>query len=286
MHNDFLRPDFTVKIFKLLEEGRSINLISTKGNGASRLLEDIKKKSQSNSTTVFKVDIKQFRHNYDGFLAIFKNEHTMNLALPSINSSFPTLLKAQLENYPKIFLLLDNFDCILDDKDQRFPKSFFDDLNSIRSIENCSICCVTEKVHNQYEIHYKDERGNLVNTLSWLDLQLVYIEPIIISEIREELNRQLLGCELWQAEPEKEVYVKDIFQNHDGSHCYDYLRMVCDDFLISSKYELSNSKIAKLRKRLRVEVIRQPKSTLSWSMIGKRISQFFSFLKEAKELSK
>jgi hypothetical protein len=280
----YLRPKFTEQLFNLLNEDRSINLISLKGNGASKLLVDLKTFAESKEgILVYKADIKEFKHNYNGLLEVFRGVNLYKEL--NNNNSLPAIINQEVLGC-KIFLLLDNFDSILDDKQQRFPKSFFDDLNSIKHTPNISICCVTEKPHTHYNIYYLDEKGQLENTLSWLDLMLLDLPSLEIFEIRDELNNKLSNNIGWQNEQLKEDFVKDIFKNCYGFNSYALLKLFCDDFIQNPNYSLSEVRINRVRKRLREDFTRKPKSIFNLDSFMKRIKDFLEIISLGKDLTK
>lgn len=276
-----LRSEFTNTVYKLLEEGRSLNLISRKGEGSNRLLEDICQVARSEGVIVYHADIKRYKHDYKGLLSILNPNSTYE----SNENNLPAILNKNIVRTSKYFLLLDNFDSILDDKEQRYPKSFFDDLNSIRNIESFSVLLVTEKAHNQYNIYYLDEKGQLENNLSWLDLMLVYLPALEQFEIRDELNRILINSEGWGNEQRKEDFVLDIYKNSGGFNTYTLLKLYSDEFLMNPKFIQSDIRISKVRDRLRKDVNRVPKSIFSWDNIVKKIKDCLDIFKSAKEVT-
>lgn len=175
-----LRPTFNRRLFKKLSRGEALNLVGKRGAGCSRALREVAAMAAAEGVTVVRVDMNEYKHHYNGFLQEINGQilqlpagkKTGDLppahllpALPE-DQELAELIALRLKSSGRIFLLLDHFDAILDNRDQRLPKSFFDDLNSIRKHDGIALCCVTERPHLQYRYYFEDEKGQLTSRIS------------------------------------------------------------------------------------------------------------------------
>ncbi|MCB9285074.1 MAG: hypothetical protein H6563_13440 [Lewinellaceae bacterium] len=230
-----LRKAFTNDLYGKLVKGNSINLVGPRFNGRLRLLEDLAQLARQDGNTAVVVDMNHWKTDYEGFV-----NHAQEQVLLAAPASVPEeasralvpaehlskALSAQLPHHQRIILLLNNFDAILDNPQRRFPKTFFDDLNSLRHKSNLSLCAVTQKSHLQSTIYYKEET-EFKNTLSWLELEIVELARPTLSEVREELNRRLQEVSHWREEPEKERFVVAV---QDHTAFYRFMEIVCNSF--------------------------------------------------------
>lgn len=230
-----LRKAFTNDLYRKLVNGNSINLVGPKFNGRLRLLEDLANVARQEGNTVVVVDMNHWKTDYEGFVK-HAQEQVLLAAPASVTEEesralvpaehLSKALSAQLPHHQRIILLLNNFDAILDNPRRRFPKTFFDDLNSLRHKPNLSLCAVTQKSHLQSTIYYKEET-EFKNTLSWLELEIVELPRPTLSEVREELDKRLLEVAFWRDEPEKERFVVAV---QDHTAFYRFLEIVCNSF--------------------------------------------------------
>lgn len=250
-----LRKSFTDSLYKKLKSGDSINIIGQRHNGQQRLLEDIAQLARQEGITALEIDMNKWKHHYAGFVdavhdqlgqsmqtlssAVLPAPTDSSKALPAANQQhLSKVLSQQIINHKQILLLLNNYDALLDNPKQRFPKSFFDDLNSLRNKANLSLCVLTEKSHLQYKVYYEAEDGKtLDNKLSWLDLDIIELPKPTMSEIREELHKRLDSVSLWEKEPEQEQFVNAL-HNHTAFH--QFLSIVCNSF--SMNHEAMDAK--------------------------------------------
>lgn len=222
MPNTILRPSFTRLLLRKLQEGSSLNLVGLRGAGCSRALRDLSTLAQEQQDiTCILVDINQYKHNYRGFIQQIQRQLLLpggqkELPPPVEEGQYPAVsvvLDGKPFEHKQIFLLLNHFDALLNDPNQRLPKSFYDDLNSLNNRSGVSLCCVTERPHLQYQVHYKDEQGDLAVTLSWLDLQHQDLPHLLEEEIQAELDRLLAEQPAWREENQQNKYVNEI-RNH------------------------------------------------------------------------
>lgn len=250
-----LRKAFTDSLYKKLKGGDSINIVGPRHNGQQRLLDDLAQLAKQEAITVLEIDMNKWKHHYGGFVDAIQDQLNPSVhllsntplsatthstkALPATNEQhLSRVLSRHIIHHKQILLLLNNYDALLDNPKQRFPKSFFDDLNSLRNKANLSLCVLTEKSHLQYKVHYKSEDGKtLENKLSWLDLEIIELPKPTMSEIREELNKRLDTVLLWEQGPEQEQFVTAL-QNHTAF--YQFLSIVCNSF--SMNYEARDAK--------------------------------------------
>lgn len=230
-----LRPAFTQIVYEKLKRGDSLNVIGGKGMGRSRLLNDVATAAFEEGIFTMRVNLSAYKFNYQGFLdevnrqqfnrieqpkqVLELNAGDENGLIPFAASLSPTISNGQRQ----VFLLFDDFDRILDNRQQHFPQQFFDDLNALKNQANVSICCITEKAHNLYKVYYKTKEKALEDRLSWLDLQLLDLDPFLLPEIKAEMGRQLQHNENWQQEKHIDTIAKAVLANPKPTLFKDYL---------------------------------------------------------------
>lgn len=249
-----LRQTFTHTIYNRLKDGASLNLVGEKYTGRQRLLEDIQGLAMQEGIIALVIDVNAWKHHYSGFVQQVRQEmaHTAlkiggealqqqlekaNTPVPLIGNTqttkpeyLTTVLAQRKVLQKRLILLLNNFDVLFDNPQQRFPKYFFDDLNALQNQTGVSLCCVTLKPHLQSRLYYEDEHGKLENTLSWLNLQtLPSIPKLTQAEARTALNKALSQSIQWQEEPQKERFVTALA---DHRACRAFLEIVCNSFLV------------------------------------------------------
>lgn len=208
-----------------------------------RLLEDMQVLAQQEGITALVVNMNAWKHDYEGFLDTIHQQlaktPSKELAVVSTSnqavvpaSHLPQMLSLHRHQHPQIFLLLNNYDALLENKKQQFPKSFFDDLNSIKNSQTSKVqLCISTKVsHKQLLLYYKDQHGESLKTsLSPLDLDIIEIPRPTLEDIRREINKLLQEAHLWKQEPEKERFIDAI---HDHTACYEFLKILKDSFMV------------------------------------------------------
>jgi len=80
-----LGPTFTAKLAKILERGRSVNLIGAPGQGCSRLLEDLPGTADGD-TLWLQVNMKGCRGSFGGFLASYGNRAAWRETAPATSA--------------------------------------------------------------------------------------------------------------------------------------------------------------------------------------------------------
>ena len=293
-----LRPIFTQRLFEKLKTGDSINLVGLRGAGCDRALEDLEKMAAAENIPALRLDMNEYKISPDAFSrAVWEKTHP-NMPNPSLiplpeataaalpaSANVPMQISeilARKNGAPShVFLLLDNFHKLLDNPHQKFPRKFFDDLNSLKNRPHVSLCLVTEKPHLSYKIHIPDESGK--GNTSWLHLHYLEIAGLTRDEIRTELNRQLGTLPNWQQESQPEIIL-------DGIHSHLHPLELLD--LLKTSYEFEDGEISatiRLRRALDTfgaKINRRPNaSAFSWeSIIGKlkELSEIWKNLKPGK----
>lgn len=275
-----LRKQFTHSIYAKLKEGNSINLIGEKGSGRQRLLEDISSLAQQEGITPVLVNMNRWKHHFKGFVEHVYEQLYHARELPAGEGQSDTtqstdlvptdhlslMLAGQLMHHRQIFLLINNYDYILNNPKQRFPKSFFDDLNSLRSKTHLSLCLVTQQSHLQSKVFYKDPDGTMLkNSLSWLDLDILEIPRLTLAEVREELNKKINHLHLWEAEQEQERFVTAV-QDHQS--CYDFLEIIVNSFQTDLAYIPAERRLKRCYRHYGQHYRRQKGSSrISWESL-------------------
>ena len=180
-----LRKDFTKNIIASLVDKRlSINLISEKGTGKTRLLEDIRKCNLP-GICIVNINLKSYDNNYDGLLKEIHRQLELSEEVPGHLYQ----LFEGLETQPIYLVFLDNYDALLDNPkiDGKFDVNFFDDLNAIKNRDNVSLLCITCRPHNTLPVFIEGESFRN----SWLTLEKIYIPSLTRVQLMDELERQL-----------------------------------------------------------------------------------------------
>lgn len=247
-----LRKFFTHTVYERLKSGASLNLVGAKFTGRQRLLEDLQILASQEGILALVIDMNAWKHNYQGFTKHIKVQllqaytqvtgatapntlldHSPLALLPETDSPIveylTTIFAPLAQQQQQVILLLNNFDVLLDNPQQRFPKDFFDDLNALRNQTGISLCCVTQRPHLQSYVHYKDEQGSLQTTLSWLNLEpLPSLPKLTFAEAREALQKELVASVQWQEEPQQERFVEAL---GDHEACQAFLTIIKNSFL-------------------------------------------------------
>ena len=279
-----LRPTFNQRIFNKLLNGNSLNLVGLRGSGCSKVLKEVKEMASTrNDILVFLIDMRRFKYNFKGLLEEInrlKIEQASKLLAPPDRllpipapKDLSNLLTMQNIGTAKIFLLLDHFDAVLDLKDQRMPKSFFDDLNSWRHKDGFSLICVTQKPHLTYRVYFEDEIGRMDDRMSWLDLDHIDLEPLLEEEIVQELNRVLKHIPFWEQEP-KEPYLK-LIKGH--KHPIHLLATFLDDFEAYPDKTKPENRVIRIGHKYRERYGNRPKA--------KKITKWDKLISRLKEIS-
>jgi len=269
------RKSFTQSLYLKLVNGNSINLVGPKFTGRQRLLDDIAALAQQDGYTAVVVDMNHWKHHYEG--CVEHAQEQLLLAAPAAAAEeasksivpanhLSSALASQIALHKRIILLLNNFDAVLDNPRQRFPKTFFDDLNSLRHKPNLSLCVVSGKSHLQSYIYYKAENGDdLERTLSWLELEVVELERPTLSEVREELNKRLGDVSLWINESEKERFVTAV---RDHAAFYRFMEIVCNSFRMNHAEMPAGKRLKRCFKSFRKNYKRRRK--IPWGEYGEK----------------
>lgn len=252
-----LRPEFTRKVYRrLVEQGQAVNITGEKGSGRGRVLKDLEKILTDEGQDVLLIDFNRNQKYYEllehiqyQMLAkkLMQQEDVTQLPPRADHHVFPVLNLFtpyfRLDNTKALFLLFNNFDRILDNPNQRFPKAFFDDLNYLKNKPHIFIACVTTKAIGAYHIYYINEKEREEDELSWLDFQApLDVGPLKLNEIKAELNRSLTDNERWQGQ---EDYVQAIYAHPT---CGEFLDYVAKNFELYEELPIPQH-IEKLKER-------------------------------------
>ena len=220
-----LRPDFTKLLFKRLKDGDSINLIGQSGMGCTECLQDIQLLAIQEGITTIYLDFKRFKFNYDGLVKEARiqllngtnQEIDPKNLLENEGNTFAIAISESKPKIHQLFILLDHYDDILDNPLQKIPKSFFDDLNSLKNREHVSVCCVTEKPHRQYKFYFKDEEnGKILDGTSWLDLKHRELPRLSDEEILAFLIKKLSKHPIFEKEKKHFNQYIELLRGHQA----------------------------------------------------------------------
>jgi len=281
-----LRPLFTNVLYRRLKAGQSINLVGLRGAGCSRALQDVAELIRNEGGTPILVDLNKYKYNYAGFVEEAQEQLLLSAgnnrtAQKAIEGEYPPvslILREHQTEHQHIYLLFDHFDALLDDPGQRLPKHFYDDLNSLNNKPNISLCCVTEKPHLQYRVHYRDEKGEITVTLSWLDLQHFDLPHLMEEEIQAELHKQLTDLPGW-SEQDEGHYIKAISGHLHPLHYID---------LLKTNLELHTDGLTPKQRTYQVErkyaevYNNRPKPKTNWDKIREQLLDFTLMIKNIR----
>lgn len=240
-YNNSLRPAFTEHISNLLEKNRSINIFGLEGSGRKRLLDDIKKNSRVKIKTVI-VNMKSYKESYAGLIDYMSQLLCVVDKKPKNLSELIDCLDFKDQ---KIFILLHNFDALLDNPsmDSLYDIEFFNALNYIKSKEYISLVCVTLQPHDQSVIIINGK-----DKTSWLDLEKKPLPELSYEEIKNEIFRQDL--------PVHEEFRLKLAENvwHE-KRAYQFL-VYCINEIVSNVdgSEINESNIVRWQKAFRAEI--------------------------------
>lgn len=181
-----LRPIYTERIIHLLQHSKSLNLIGAETAGVRRLLEDIRECRLPAVAAVI-VNLKNYYASYNGLVNDLWRQFGHDGEQPA---TFEALLERYEHHRPQIFLLLHNFDALLDNSrcDPLYTIAFYDTLNNLRHHPSYSLLCVTKKPHD-HSFVFIDEKPY---RSSWLDLEHVSLPALKHEEIIYEVKRRKL----------------------------------------------------------------------------------------------
>jgi hypothetical protein len=126
----WLRPAFTASVAKALADGDAINLVAPTGQGAGRLLQDLK--ALPGSTPRLIANLKTHRRNQAGLVA--ERLHQCDLPGPE-PTDFGALCLRLEQDAPNAALLLHRFDALFREPhlDPAYNDAFINALNALRS---------------------------------------------------------------------------------------------------------------------------------------------------------
>ena len=149
-----LFPAFTLRLLRELGDGRSINLIGRREQGASRVLDDLEK-AAAGSAVVLRVNMHDHRHSYktlvDGLWRQAKAGGVVktNRKAPE---DLPALCDAIKTNSAPIWMIFENFHDLLDDpeRNERYDCDFFrNELNHLRNRPELVLFVQTNRPHDE-----------------------------------------------------------------------------------------------------------------------------------------
>ena len=222
-----LRPDFTRQIYEQLIDGQALNVFCKRGNGRTQLIDDLESITRQQGHTVIRIDIGGYANNFRGFLRTIENQILPLSALDSPKTlmleqwndpeqdlpSLDILLKGNHIDLKdrKLIILFDNFDYLFRNDEQRFPESFFNELNYFKDQPHVGICCISkESIKLNEKIYF--EGGNR-HAPSRLVFRPIDIPDLTRFEIEKVLNLRLQKDTAWQKEPRKDKVIKACYEH-------------------------------------------------------------------------
>jgi hypothetical protein len=189
-----LYPTFTQRLLRrLADERRSVNLIGLPGDGARRVLQDLRALCPPDVRLLY-ADCQNYRHDYAGLMAAL----AAPLAPSGVVADMAGLSAALDTIHAPAWLMLDRFDSLFNspDLDVRYNCQFFvAHINSLRNRRNLVLLTLTARPHRHYVVLCDGK-----NT-SPPDLEPETVPHLDESAMRAELRRcvpDLLGMEAGQ----------------------------------------------------------------------------------------
>ena len=240
-----LRPLNTEILVKQLYEGKSINLVGHPDAGRARMLDDIVR--CATATKHIRLNMKAYRNSYEALLKSIATQ--MGIAYHE-DTSMADLTAIISRQSVKVFMLIDNFDAVLDNPelDSKYTRSFFDTLNSFKNQANISLLCATTKPHENSSIYI----GGRDFGTSWLELQGEGLRDLDIENVEIELDRQLTNSDLWKNTDAdtKKMYLNEIFAEKNN---YEFLCYVAKQFQLQNSTDIATLSVEEKIKRWRKE---------------------------------
>jgi hypothetical protein len=218
-----LRPYFTKDIIRLLQGGRSINLVGNRGTGRKRLLEDIQACHLPNTRTVL-VNVQSFCESYNGFLQDIWSQLALEGDKPITLSG---LIERAVDRNQQLFIFLYNFDALLNTPwlDPQYDRKFYDALNHIKNNPKVALICVTQTPHTQKAICIEKR----IYRSSWLDLKIIQLPELAYDDILPEIERHK---ELFLTDDAKS-FISNSVRHHEEP--YAFLDYVLNQIVISNR---------------------------------------------------
>jgi len=205
----FLRPTLTKYIIQRLQRGDSLNLYGEPGIGKTRLLEDIRKASLSD-TLVILVSFRGYQHSCAGFCRAIWAESELQGKPPA---SFNEMIEQIAEEGKQVFLLIDDFQYILKnpDIDADYNQDFVNALNAVRNMSGVSLLAVSnEPINNLILFINKEPRTSVLN------LNPIKADDLLQADILTELNRRFKKGKLSDDDKNRLAsFLNDHEQNYD-----------------------------------------------------------------------
>ncbi|EIJ41041.1 hypothetical protein BegalDRAFT_0117 [Beggiatoa alba B18LD] len=153
----YLFHELTELMIKELNQHHAVNLCGFAEYGRERVLQDIKSYPPDN-TLVLLVNMKTCRNRYVSFLqAMSAQAGSQNITA----QSWGDIVNA-LEQQPKqVFLLLENFDALMDtvELDAAYQLDFLDNLNALKNRGRIQLVCATRERYNQSSFYLGQHAG-------------------------------------------------------------------------------------------------------------------------------
>jgi hypothetical protein len=184
-----LRPAFTARIAKELDRGgAAINLVAKPGQGAGRLLEDIKGLPANGPRLVS--NLKKHRRIQTGLVADLWHQSGLDGESPA---DFGALCLRLEKDAPSTALLLHRFDSLFGERelDPAYNDAFVGALNALRN-RGLSLICVSAEPLSRYVLLSGD--ADLPGSL--LDLTRKDLPLLLHAEITAEIGRQDLPLDV------------------------------------------------------------------------------------------
>lgn len=177
-----LRPTFTARLGTDLDRGAALNLVAAPGQGAGRLLEDLKRLPGRGPRLV--ANLKKHRASLAGLIADLWRQTGLDGHPPTTLGGLSDRL---VREAPGAALLLHRFDALLDnpDLDPGYNDRFIDALNALRNRGLALICVSAERLQPHVILTPKGVRHG-----STLDLTCEDMPALGHGEIVAEVERR------------------------------------------------------------------------------------------------
>jgi len=226
-----LRPQLTQNLLRYLQQGRSLNLIGSDGQGCGRLLADLREVALVQDALVLHADMSQHARSYNTLWAtLWQQCHLTNNTKPKNRADVAhTVTHALTAEKRPVWLLLHRFDTLHANAsvDPLYNQNFLNFLNALLNKPGNSLLITTKNIKIEHLFLTYDKQNNL----SPLEMEHTWLPPLGRDEIMAELQR-----ELPYLKPDDIEHLIQVTRLHPAS--YTFLRFLMDNLAANVDVEL------------------------------------------------
>jgi hypothetical protein len=219
-----LRPEFTKNLYRdLVSNRRSCNLVGLKGQGKTRLIQDLKKLKLPENVRILDVNLGDYKKDFSKLLEHIARRVGFEGELEG--KKFDSLVREFFQKFPDTYLVLiiDNYDSICNrvEKHPSYNRDFESGINSLKNDERISLFCTSENPIKGMSFFEEIEnpegeskQTQRVNLGSIIDLSPMPLPTLIEEEIYFELNRDTEINNFFTSHPALRKYlIADILEH-------------------------------------------------------------------------